>query len=340
VAVAEPAPAPVAELPLEVPAAGVPAAPVPDDPYPPGTDDELDDALAEALAAPVPALEPPAPAEPVAAAYAAAGAAPPTAPWGTPPATVAVPLPVPPPLPLPPDLPGPATPPVDLDPPSGDPVGAGAHAVPEAAVDGSPTGSRRRPALLGAVGGVVVLGAVAAFGWPGLLVAQDDSAGVSAAPRVAAPVSAPVTLRAPQTVAGLSLLPGAAADALAKAAAATTVSGYTAPVSAVYGRGTTPAATVIAWTATNRGTPAEISTAFAGYQGATGQAITAIAPVPPGTPGGRMSCGSTVVTAMPATVCFWSDDATFGAITVLRPAGAAQGAALATAIRSAVETRG
>jgi hypothetical protein len=149
-----------------------------------------------------------------------------------------------------------------------------------------------------------------------------------------------VTLRAPQTVAGLSLLRGAAADALGKAATGTTIPGYAAPVSAVYGTGTTPVATVVAWTATNRGTPAEVSTAFAGYQGATGRVVTAIAPVPPGPPGGRMSCGSSVVGSAPASVCFWSDDATFGAITVLRPADAAQGATLATAIRSAVETRG
>ncbi len=97
---------------------------------------------------------------------------------------------------------------------------------------------------------------------------------------------------------------------------------------------------MIAWTATKRGTPTEVSTAFAGYQGATGRPVTAVTPVPTGALGGWMSCGSSVVGTTPASVCFWSDDATFGAITVLRPASAAQGAATATALRAAVEKRG
>ncbi len=332
-AMAEPPAA--APVPFLAPVEALAEAPAPDGPY--GPPPSADDALAEALAVPVPALDPPAPsAPPVAAAYAAAGAAPPTAPWGTSAAPAPTALPAPTSLPEP----GPASLPVDLAPPSGEPVQAGgAHRSPEPAADDVPDPSRRRLVLLGTLGGVVVLGAVAAFGWPGLLVSQEDP-GAAPAAQPAAPVSAPVTLRTPQSVAGLSLLRGASADALTKAASATSIPGYTAPVSAVYGRGTTPAATVIAWTATNRGTPADVSTAFAGYQGATGRVVTGITPVPPGAPGGRMSCGSSLVGSTPASVCFWSDDATFGAITVLRPASAAQGAALATAIRSAVETRG
>lgn len=314
------------------------------------------DELAEALAAPVPALDPPLPAAPVAAAYAAAGAAPPNAPWGTEP----VPAPqAPPPAPFPAPVPlavpavqspspvpaqAPTSPPVDLAPPVEGTTspGPGSHRAPEptaAAAGRSWTADRRPLVLLGALGGVLVLAAVAAFGWPGFLVAQDDSTGGGVAPAPAA-AGAPVSLRTPTSAAGLSLVSGPAADALTKASGATSITGYAAPVSAVYGTGRTPVATVIAWTALTRGTPAELSTAFAGFQGATGKVVSAITPAPTGALGGRMSCGSSVVGTTPASVCFWSDDATFGAITVLRPTSAAQGVATATALRAAVEHRG
>jgi len=137
----------------------------------------------------------------------------------------------------------------------------------------------------------------------------------------------------------MSALTGAPADALAKAAAAAVLTGYDAPVSAVYGTGTTPGATVLAWKATRPGSPADVVTAFGGYQGTTGQPVTGIAPVDTGKLGGTMSCGSSVVGATPATVCFWSDDATFGAVTVLKPASATAGATTAVAIRTAMEKK-
>ena len=110
-------------------------------------------------------------------------------------------------------------------------------------------------------------------------------------------------------------------------------------VTAVYGTGTTPRATVIAWNATGHGAGADVSTAFAGYQQATGQPVTGITAAATGKLGGRMSCGSGVVGTAPASVCFWADDATFGAVTVLRPTDAKAGAATAVAIRTAMETR-
>jgi len=152
-------------------------------------------------------------------------------------------------------------------------------------------------------------------------------------------VGTQVTLTAPATAAGLTKLSGAPATALAKAASATFLTGYISPVTAVYGTGTTPRATVIAWNATGHGAGADVSTAFAGYQQATGQPVTGITAAATGKLGGRMSCGSGVVGTAPASVCFWADDATFGAVTVLRPTDAKAGAATAVAIRTAMETR-
>ncbi|HSN05803.1 MAG TPA: hypothetical protein VLV82_00520 [Candidatus Angelobacter sp.] len=251
-------------------------------------------------------------------------------------------LPAPTTLPVP--LAAPTSAPIDLEPPAEATAAqhTGSHRAPEpegeTVASPSWTSSRRPLLLLGALVGALLLGAIAAFGWPGLLVSHDDQA--EGTPASGVPAAAPVSLQTPPTVAGLSLVPGAAATALARAAGGTAIAGYAAPVSAVYGRGTTPVVTVIAWTATTRGTPADVSTAFAGYQGATGNVVRAITTVPTGALGGRMSCGSSVVGTTPASVCFWSDDATFGAITVLRPANAAAGVATATAVRAAVERRG
>jgi hypothetical protein len=232
--------------------------------------------------------------------------------------------------------------PVDLLPPTTEPVdlapveSEGASDVVEDEARSAP-GSRRSLVALGAIGGVLVLGAVAAFVWPGFLVAEETP--TASVPRPAVSVASTVTLTAPATVAGMTRLAGAPAEALSKAAAASMLVGYAAPVSAVYGSGTTPGATVLAWKALKPGSPADVVTAFGGYQGTTGQPVTGIVPVDTGTLGGRMSCGTGVVGAMPASVCFWSDDATFGAVTVLRPASAAAGASTAVAIRTAMEKK-
>ena len=281
---------------------------------------------------PVPALAPADPVPTRAEVYAAAGAAPPTAPWGTPPA----------PLPENDDAPPELAPPegdavADLDPDLDADPDLDPGPLEEDLADEATNAPRvRRPIVaLGAVAGIAVLGAAACFVWPGFLVAQDDT--VAAPVRTAAPVVKTVTLAAPQSVNGLTLLPGAPSAALTKAATSTRLTGYTAPVAAVYGAGTTPTATVIAWKAATPGTTADVSTAFAGFQGATGFPVGAVTPVPTGTLGGDMSCGASKVGATPASVCFWSDAATFGSVTVLRPATPTDGAAMAIAIRSAME---
>jgi hypothetical protein len=318
-----PAPTPVAVVEVAAVAAAPPDAPAPTRPHSHRRDGSAPSPLDE----PVPALAPAAPTPTRAEAYAAAGAAPSTAPWGTPPA------------------PAPADVATDLAPPTAEQVadldaGPDLETETETETDEAEAAPRsRRPlVLVGAVGGALVLGAVACFVWPGFLVAQDTP--VPQPVRSAPPVAAAVTLTAPASVNGLTLLPGAPAAALTKAATSTKLTGYTAPVAAVYGTGTTPSATVIAWKAATPGTAADVSTAFAGFQGATGQPVLSVTPVPTGTLGGSMSCGTSTVGATPASVCFWSDAATFGAVTVLKPATATDGAAVADAIRTAMETKG
>ena len=317
---APPTPMPVAEV---ASVAAVAAAPL-DVPAPPRPHSHRREGSAPSpLDEPVPALAPAAPTPTRAEAYAAAGAAPSNAPWGTPPA------------PAPADVatdPAPSTADdlADLD--------AGPDLEPETVEAAASPRSRRPLVLIGAVGGALVLGAVACFVWPGFLVAQDTP--VPQPVRSAPPVAAAVTLTAPASVNGLTLLPGAPAAALTKAATSTRLVGYTAPVAAVYGTGTTPRATIIGWKAAAPGTAADVSTAFAGFQGATGQPVLSVTPVPTGTLGGSMSCGTSTVGGTPASVCFWSDATTFGAVTVLKPPTATDGSAMAIAIRTAVETTG
>ena len=205
--------------------------------------------------------------------------------------------------------------------------------------DSDEAGKSRRPLVLLLVLGIVaILAAVAAFVYPGLLVAQDDPAPV-------APVSQPqaaaktATLGVPATVAGLDKLTGAPATALSAAAGSTTLSGFSTPVSAVYGKDGVPGATVIAWTAAPSSPSANIAAAFAGFETASSTAIANIAEVPvTGGLTGQMSCGSGTVNAAPATICFWADDTTFGAVTILKPVSAKDGALTAVAVRQAVET--
>ncbi len=251
------------------------------------------------------------------------------------PAPVDAPLDLPAPTDAALDLPAPADSPLDLPAPVDPPVDAAD------AVDDEPT-SRRPLVLLAAVGGVAVVAAVAAFVWPGLLLSHDDTANPApgaSVPTASAPV-APVTLQTPDTAAGYTKLTGAPATALAQAATGTTLDGFTAPVTAVYGANGVPKATVIAWAATSPASESTITSAFAGFVNSSGVAVTAISPVATGTLGGSMRCGVTTVQGAPATACFWADDASFGAVTVLSPATPADGATTATAIRLTVETRG
>lgn len=224
--------------------------------------------------------------------------------------------------------------------PMGDPTtDAADDAASDDNLDAAATPSRRPLVLLLVVGIVAILGAVAAFVYPALLVSHDDPAPVApvtqqqpqAVPRIA-------TLAVPATVAGLDTITGAPAAALSAAASSTALTGFSTPVSAVYGKAGVPGATVIAWNAAPSSPAANIASAFAGFETASVSGITDIAEVPiTGGLTGLMSCGSGIVNAAPATVCFWADDTTFGAVTILKPITAKDGALTAVAVRQAVE---
>jgi hypothetical protein len=199
--------------------------------------------------------------------------------------------------------------------------------------DASPA-SRRPLALLAVVGGVAIAGAVAAFVWPGFLVAAEP-APVPVVPPVSAPAAAaPVELTTPASVGQYTKLTGAPAEALTTAVGTSALPGLSAPVSAVYGTGTTPAVTVIAWKAASPLGASAIPSAYAGFQGATAAVVTDITTTP--VAGGEMQCGTTVVSGTPASLCFWSDASSFGSVTVLRPSSPESASDTAVAVRSAV----
>ncbi|MBI1378646.1 MAG: hypothetical protein GC157_14370 [Frankiales bacterium] len=324
-----PAPvAPVAPAPVGAPSAAAPAPlawPAPG-PAAPGVLDAPVPALAP-LEGPAPVLAPVANPAPVAAAT--------DQPVAVPAPPVAAPV-----LAAPPAAPSaaaePAPVPQAADPGQTEDVVPGEAAGPDA---GAPERSRRTLVLLVALGAVAVLAAVAAFVYPGLLTGSAEPAPV--APRSqpaqpAAPQAAP--LAAPASVAGLARLTGAPATVLQTTAASTTLTGLGTPVSAVYGAKGVPGATVIAWPATVTAPAAVIDSAFAGFATASGHPVTDLAVVPTtGGLAGQMSCGTATVSAAPATVCFWADGTSFGAVTVLHPASAKDGALTAVAIRQGVE---
>jgi hypothetical protein len=269
----------------------------------------LDAELALALTAPVPQLEPLPLAEPVGAAVA--------------------------------DLPAPSSADSLADPAAEAPVStepatdAVADEVGDATSDEPSGSSRRTLVVLGAVGAVAVAGAVAAFVWPGFLVASDP-APVPVVPSANAPVAAaPVPLTTPASVGPYTKLTGAPATALTDAVTGSALPGLSTPVSAVYGTGTTPAVTVIAWNSANPVAASAIPSAFVGFQGATSSVVTDITTTPVSA-NGEMRCGTTVVSGAPASLCFWADESTFGSVTVLRPATPESAADTAVAVRAAV----
>jgi hypothetical protein len=259
----------------------------------------IDPAVALALTAPVPVLEPlAAPEAPIAAPAAPVETAAPTGEAAS-----------------------------ELDPADGPHDGDGEQ-------DAAPA-SRRPLALLAIVGGVAVAGAVAAFVWPGFLVATEP-APVPVVPPVSAPAAAaPVELTTPASVGPYTKLSGAPAAALTKAVGTSALPGLTAPVSAVYGTGTTPAVTVIAWKAASPLGASAIPSAYAGFQGATAAVVTDITTTPVSA-GGEMQCGTTVVSGAPASLCFWTDESSFGSVTVLKPSSPESAADTAVAVRAAV----
>jgi hypothetical protein len=277
------------------------------EPAGPALDPSLDPALALALTAPVPVLEP-----------------------------MGAPLPVAPPVGAPAAGPAEVAPVAPEAAPAAEAGDAGAATEIEHDADGdAPTSSRRPLALLAIVGGVAVAGAVAAFVWPGFLVAAEP-APVPVVPPVSAPAAAaPVELTTPASVGPYTKLTGAPAAALTKAVGTSALPGLSAPVSAVYGTGTTPAVTVIAWKAASPLGASAIPSAYAGFQGATAAVVTDITTTPVSS-GGEMQCGTTVVSGAPASLCFWTDESSFGSVTVLKPSSPESAADTAVAVRSAV----
>lgn len=285
-------------------------------------------------------------AEPVAAPEAAGDDDPPVAPPPPAPSAPRVDLAPPvaePHIDLPPPVAEPLTPTTDPAPTAdGPPAGLvppaaprGRHAAAAPPPEASPRGSRTL--LLAVIGLVLVLAAVAAFVWPGFLVSSgDDEAG-------ALPTSSPsasalaVTLETPATIDGMRRFTGAADKALATSVAKASVEGLADPVSAVYGKGTTPLVQVIAWKAVSPPAEDTVTAAFTGFEGSTGAKVTAVREVEVPGRGGHMECGLATVEKTKTLQCFWADDASFGAVTVLSASDREKATSTAVAVRTAVE---
>ena len=215
----------------------------------------------------------------------------------------------------------------------------GSHSKTETSDSDPESGRSRRPLVLLLVLGVVaILAAVAAFVWPGLLITPETTTAAPSGSVSPAPVARGVTLVTPDSIDGLDRVPGTPDAALKAAAGATKLNGFSAPVSAVYAAKGIPAANVVAWSGPSTSPATSVSTAFAGFQTAASTAVTSIIDVKTGSLGGLMSCGTSVLGSLPATVCFWADDVSFGAVTVLRPESPQRGADIAASLRVGVET--
>lgn len=211
----------------------------------------------------------------------------------------------------------------------------GRHAAAAPAPEASPR--RSRTLLLAVIGLVLVLAAVAAFVWPGFLVSSgDDDAGALQSSSPSASALA-VTLETPATIDGLRRFTGAADKALAASVAKASVAGLTDPVSAVYGKGTTPQVQVIAWKAVSPPAEDTVTAAFTGFEGSTGAKVTAVREVEVPGLGGHMECGLATVEKTKTLQCFWADDASFGAVTVLSASNREKATSTAVAVRTAVE---
>lgn len=237
----------------------------------------------------------------------------------------------------------PPTPVTDPPPPADGPAAGpaapaaprGRHAAAAPAPEASPR--RSRTLLLAVVGLVVVLAAVAAFVWPGFLVSSgDDDAGALPSSSPSASALA-VTLETPATIDGLRRFTGAADKALAASVAKASVAGLTDPVSAVYGKGTTPQVQVIAWKAVSPPAEDTVTAAFTGFEGSTGAKVTAVREVEVPGLGGHMECGLATVEKTKTLQCFWADDASFGAVTVLSASDREKATSTAVAVRTSVE---
>lgn len=257
--------------------------------------------------------------------------------------------PAPPPAPLP--LPAPTSGPASNEPapepagPTPDPAVAtspaaaatGRHAAAPSQPD-APAAGRSRALLLALVGVVVVLAAVAAFVWPGFLTASDDDAG-GLGPTTPATTTASISLVTPPTIDGLRRFTGAADKTLAAAVEKGSVDGLSDPISAVYGKGTTPVVQVIAWHAMSPPATDTVTAAFTGYGGSTGAKVTALREVTVPGLAGHMECGLATVKKAATLQCFWADEFSVGSVTVLRPESRPAATSTAMAVRMAVEQK-
>ncbi|MFC6239112.1 hypothetical protein [Longivirga aurantiaca] len=250
------------------------------------------------------------------------------------------------------DLPSPVaeppTPTTDPAPPSAGPAAGdiepaalpprGRHAAP--APPATPARGGSRLLVLAVIGLLVVLVAVAAFVWPGFLTASDDGE-AAGSPTASPSVSAlAVSLSTPDRIDGMRRFAGAADKALDASVAKASVAGLTDPVSAVYGRGTAPLVQVIAWKAVSPPAEDTVTAAFTGFEGSTGAKVTAVREVAVPDRGGHMECGLATVEKARTLQCFWADDASFGAVTVLSASDRQKATSTAVAVRTAVEQTG
>ncbi len=167
----------------------------------------------------------------------------------------------------------------------------------------------------------------------------DDDAGALPSSSPSASALA-VTLETPATIDGLRRFTGAADKALAASVAKASVAGLTDPVSAVYGKGTTPQVQVIAWKAVSPPAEDTVTAAFTGFEGSTGAKVTAVREVEVPGLGGHMECGLATVEKTKTLQCFWADDASFGAVTVLSASDREKATSTAVAVRTSVEQTG
>ncbi len=202
----------------------------------------------------------------------------------------------------------------------------------------APAAGRSRVLLLGLVGLLVVLAAVAAFVWPGFLTSSDDD--TSGIGPTTPPTTAPsVTLVTPATIDGLRRFTGAADKALAASVGKGSVDGLTDPVSAVYGKSTTPVVQVIAWNAVSPPATDTVTAAFTGYEGSTGAKVTALREVTAPGLSGHMECGLATVKKAKTLQCFWADEFSVGSVTVFSPKSRDSATSTATSVRVAVEQK-
>jgi hypothetical protein len=207
--------------------------------------------------------------------------------------------------------------------------------------------NRRLFTLIGLGAALALLAAIAAFFLPGILNPTDTPEASPSATAVNTPTPSAATptpivpanfvLQTPDTIGDLTKMSGPIDLSLRAATTASAIPGLTNAVSAVYGTGKVPGATVIAWHASTAPAATSVSQAFAGFQSSAKTTVTNVSGVSSTGLPGQMSCGETTINATPTTLCFWADPATFGSITVVAPATPAEGALTAAQIRSSVE---